>query len=176
MRNCRNAHIEIDDPSDAATYERARRLANLAMWTVALQRRRLKTNEPEDGEFIFRRWADFQFLIMALVRLRRATSLAAKVPALTVTMRKALTNFDAALPTLKSMRDIAEHFDDYAMDRGRDRTISRTAIEVGVIGNSVFQWLGRELNADTAASAAQQLFKDIQQAQSLVAREGDVGP
>ena len=90
-------------------------------------------------------------------------------------MRKALTNFDAALPALKSMRDIAEHFDDYAIDRGRDSKISRKALEVGVIGNSVFRWLSSEINADTAVSVAQQLFKDIQQAQSLIANEGSVG-
>lgn len=142
------------------------------MWTIALQKRRLKTNEPEDSEFIFRRWADFQFLIVALTRLRRATTLAAKVPALTSAMQNALTKFDTALPALKNMRDIAEHFDDYAMDRGRDSTVSCKSLEVGIIGNSVFQWLGHELNADTAVSAAQRLFKDIQQAQSLVAREG----
>ena len=86
--------------------------------------------------------------------------------------QNALTKFDTALLALKNMRDIAEHFDDYAMDRGRDSTVSRKSLEVGIIGNSVFQWLGHELNADTAVSAAQRLFKDIQQAQSLVAREG----
>ena len=155
--------------SDAATYERARRLANLSMWTVALQRRRLNTDEPEDREFIFRKWTDFQFLIVALTRLRRATILAAKVPALTGAMQHALTNFDAALPMLKSMRDVAEHLDDYAIDKGRDVSISRESLEVGVVGDSLFQWLGHELNADTALSAAQQLFRDIQQAQSLVA-------
>ena len=93
--------------------------------------RGLKTSEPEDGEFIFRRWADFHFLIVALTRLRRATTLAAKVPTLTSAMQNALTNFDAALPTLKKMRDIAEHFDDYATDRGRDSSISRGTLEVG---------------------------------------------
>jgi len=162
----------VNGPSDADTYERARRLANLATWTVVLQRRRLKTNEPEDREFIFRRWADFQFLIVALTRLRRATTLAAKVPALKSAMQNALTNFDTALPALKNMRDIAEHFDDYAMDRGRDSSVSRESLEVGVIGDSVFQWLGHELNADMAVSAAQRLFTDIQQAEQLVAREG----
>ena len=61
-------------PSPAATYERARRLANIAVWTAQLQRRRLATDEPEDSEFLFRRWADFQFLIVALTRVRRAGS------------------------------------------------------------------------------------------------------
>lgn len=171
MRNRKGAPKCDNGPSGAATYERARRLANLAMWTVSLQRRRLKTNEPEDGEFLFRRWADFQFLIMALMRLRRAGSLAAKVPTIKAEIQTANANFDAALPILKHMRDIAEHFDDYAMDRGRDSSISRESLEVGVVGDSVLQWLDHELNADVALAAAKQLFKDIQQAQSLTVRE-----
>jgi hypothetical protein len=60
MRNQTSTENQSGIPSHAATYERARRLANLAVWTVALQKRRLKTNEPEDAEFLFRRWADFQ--------------------------------------------------------------------------------------------------------------------
>lgn len=168
MRDRKDVPKHGKGPSNAATYERARRLANLAMWTVSLQRRRLKTNEPEDGQFLFRRWADFQFLIVALTRLRRATILAAKVPPLADAMQNALTNFDNTLPMLKHMRDISEHFDDYAMDRGRDPSVSRKSLEVGVIGDSVFQWLDHELDADIAVSAAQRLFKDIQQAQSLM--------
>jgi hypothetical protein len=174
MRNRRGAREQVNAPSHAATYERARRLANLAMWTVALQRRRLKTHEPEDGEFLFRRWADFQFLIVALTRLRRAATLAATVPTVKSAIRIALASFDAALPTLKNMRDIAEHFDDYALDRGRDPSISRKSLEVGVVGDSVFQWLGHQLDADAAVTAARQLFKAIQHAQSLVARQGDL--
>jgi len=104
----------MNAPTHAATYERARRLANLAVSTVVLQRRRLKTHEPEDGEFLFRRWSDFQFLIVALVRLRRAAILATKVPPLGSTMKVAIADFDATLPMLKDMRDIAEHFDEYA--------------------------------------------------------------
>lgn len=49
----------------AAIYERARRLANISLWAVDLQCRRLKSTEPEDTEFIFRKWADFDFLIVS---------------------------------------------------------------------------------------------------------------
>src|SRR5438876_156473 len=130
MHDQRKVRIHGDSPSHGATYERARRLANLARWTVALQRRRLKTDEPEDGEFLFRRWADFQFLIVALTRLRRAATLAAKVPTLPNTIKGALANFDFALPTLKNMRDIAEHFDDYALNRCRDSNIVVRALKL----------------------------------------------
>lgn len=102
------------DPAE--TYERARRLGNLALWTVDLQRRRINSDVPEDNKFILRRWSDFDFLVVALIRLRRAAQLAAKVPQIRAKMDAALKKFDVALPHLKKMRDVAEHIDDYALD------------------------------------------------------------
>jgi len=104
-------------PSAAATYERARRLADVAIWSIELQCRRLEAVEPEDAEFVLRKWADFDLLIVALTRLRRATALAAKIPQLRASLEKALEQFDKALPDLKKMRDVAEHVDDYGADR-----------------------------------------------------------
>src|SRR6185503_12268591 len=48
-------------PSDAAILERASSLASEAMWTFAMQIRRLRSKEPEDKEFSLRWWADLQF-------------------------------------------------------------------------------------------------------------------
>jgi len=155
-----------DAPSPAATYERACRLANVAVWMAALQRRRLTTDEPEDGEFLFRRWADFQFFIITLTRVRRAASLAAKLPMISDDIQKAIKIFDSKLPMLKNMRDVAEHFDDYAVDKGRVKSISRKALEVGAIDNTVFEWLGYKLDADRALKAARQLFKSMLHAKS----------
>jgi hypothetical protein len=67
-------------PSEAATLERAFSLVNEAMHTVALQRRRLATEEPEDRDFPMRRWADWEFFISALWRLRRRAQIAAGPP------------------------------------------------------------------------------------------------
>jgi hypothetical protein len=41
------------DELDAATLERAKSLSNQACFTVALQRRRLRSAEPEDGHIPF---------------------------------------------------------------------------------------------------------------------------
>ncbi len=71
----------MDTPSPAATIERAHSLANEAIHMVALQRRRLQSEEPEDEIFVFRRWADFQFFIVSLRRLRQAALLAAHLKA-----------------------------------------------------------------------------------------------
>jgi hypothetical protein len=158
----------MDKPSHFATYERARRLANIELYTVALQRRRLRTKEPEDGEFLFRRWADFHFLVVALVRLRRAAELAAEIPKIKNEIRLALHKFDAAVPDLKKLRDVAEHFDDYALDRGRLTNINRRQLEVAVIGSTKLSWLDGEFDADEAFNAGQHLFDAIKQAKATL--------
>ena len=93
-------------------------------------------------------------------------------------MTAALSEFDDALPMLKDVRDIAEHFDEYARDegdlnrkakaKGSELAVSRKGLEVGVVRDTTFQWLDHELNADLALSAARRLFKAIQSVQSAV--------
>jgi hypothetical protein len=152
----------------ASTYERARRLANNAVWTIHLQCRRLTSIEPEDGQFLFRKWADFGFLIVALSRLRRAAALATRAPEVQSRITDALALFDAALPHLKTMRDVAEHIDDYARDRGRRTEINRRQLEVSEmsIDGTTFIWLGGSLNIEDASTAADNLFSEIKEAAS----------
>jgi len=138
------------------------------MWTLQLQRRRLKTSEPEDDGFVFRLWADFEFFIVALTRLRRAAVLASKVPAINAAVTTALSDFDLALPMVKNMRDIAEHFDDYAIGKGRLSGINPMSLETGVISDTVFRWMGRELNADVALDAGEKLFTAIQRCNTIL--------
>src|SRR5579863_2105238 len=154
-------------PSEAAIYERARRLADMSVRTVALQYRRVKTKEPEDSEFFLRRWTDFLFLIGALTRCRRAAKLASQVGSIKAEMEAALRAFDNSLPSLKTMRDTAEHIDDYALERGQKREISRMSLEVGVVGSSKFEWLGLSLDADKALESAQRLYSTIKSAKIL---------
>jgi hypothetical protein len=85
--------------------------------------------------------ADFQFFIVALTRLRRAAALAGKLPRIAEDMRKAIAEFDAAVPMLSDMRNVAEHFDDYALDKGRNKGIKRGALEVGAFSDKEFEWL-----------------------------------
>lgn len=151
-------------PSDAATYERARRLANLALWTVALQRRRLDSTEPEDKEFPLRMWMDFHFFVVALSRLRRSVALALKIGALKSKMKDALWDFDLSLPHLKIMRDVAEHIDDYAIDAGRIPTISRKSLEISSRNGGTWQWLGFATNTESAFVAAIRLFDALKSA------------
>lgn len=163
-------------PSPSETYRRARRLANISLWTVQLQCRRLRAKEPEDSEFLFRRWTDFQFLIIALTRLRRAAVLAARVSSINADIQVAITAFDLALPSLKRMRDVAEHFDEYAVDEGRRQDIRRRSLEVAIVGEDTLTWLddgsseplSLTLNIDEAFRAGSALFRAIRDAQSVL--------
>jgi hypothetical protein len=164
-----------DGPDGAATYERARRLANQALWTIDLQRRRLNSDEPDDDQFVLRKWSDFHFLVVALTRLRRAVALAAKCPRLIGQIGTALETFDAALPHLKKMRDVAEHIDDYAVDDGKDRSVSRKSLEVGSCAGATWQWLGFYTDVDHALSASITLFEALKDCAPLIKEGCDRG-
>lgn len=156
----------MDTPSDAATIERAHSLANEAIHMVALQRRRLQSEEPEDETFIFRRWADFQFFIVSLRRLRQAALLAARPTAGKAAIESAISEFDDSLPDLRKMRNVGEHVDEYAVERGRDRSVSRRALQVGTFNATTLEWLGERLDADEALAAAERLYGAIKDARS----------
>lgn len=151
----------MDEPSDAATAERARSLADEAVHMVALQRRRLQSDEPEDETFMFRRWADFQFLIISLRRLRLAALLAERPETNRAVIEKAISEFDEALPDLQTMRNVGEHIDEYAIEKGRDRNVDRRALQAGSLGKVTLDWLGVRLDADAALAAAEALHRAI---------------
>jgi hypothetical protein len=156
---------------DTATIlERVRSLANEAMFTVALQYRRLNTVEPEDEMFVMRWWADLQFMILALCRLRRAMKIACKVPAVAEDIKAALGNFDDALPHLSSLRNVGEHIDEYAVDSSsrHDKTVSREQIQVGTWDGIVYEWLGARLKMHDALIAAEELIGALQTAMKKV--------
>jgi hypothetical protein len=95
-------------PTATELLERSRRLASESMRAIALQLRRFEGSEPEDAEWLFRRWMDFQFLVVALWRLRMVAVIAASA-------------FDQELPDLKTMRHVSQHLDDYATDHPTKR-------------------------------------------------------
>jgi hypothetical protein len=96
---------------DAVILERAVRLANIEMKTVALQLRRIRGVEPEDDDFVFRRLADIRFFIISLNRLRTTATIGYNVSHTKIrcSIIKAVGEFDKALPGLKKLRNIGEH-------------------------------------------------------------------
>lgn len=162
----------MDVQTDAALLGRACRIANEAVHAVALQHRRLRSAEPEDNTFVMRWWADLQFLIVALRRLRRAGELAAHSPAATAVIQDALKDFDQALPSLATMRNIGEHLDAYALDspKRHDKSIDRRQLEVGSWDGTTLHWLVKqdgsdhELDIDVALSAAGRFYDALRRA------------
>ncbi|AIC17178.1 hypothetical protein [Nitrososphaera viennensis] len=160
--------------NDAVILERSKRLANHAIWTVTLQYRRMRTNEPEDSKFMLRWWADLQFFILSLHRLRTAVKIALNVSDITISTRMAVAieEFDKAIPDLKKLRDIGEHIDAYAVDNPKRHRpeVNRRQLEVGSWNGTVYEWLGIKLNVDEANTAAQKLFKTLLSAYRNFAR------
>lgn len=171
-------------PSDAEIIERSRSLCSEACYAIALQCRRLRSVEPEDEAFVFRWWADLQFLIVMLRRLQRAAELATRVSSVAPEVRNAIAVFEAALPGLSTMRNVGEHVDEYASgeaierskkwnsrhpDREPKMVISHRQVQVGSWNGTVFSWLSDEgdsdqwleLDIDVARRAADELFRVI---------------
>lgn len=153
------------EPSAASTFERALSFASEACYTILLQHRRLRTVEPEDDVFLFRWWADLQFMIVALRRLRRAVELASSVSRIESELRQAIAEFDQSLPHITRMRNVEEHIDDYALDSSRRRYkgITRQNLQVGTWDGITFTWLDGKLNVDDARHAAEVLFERLRE-------------
>jgi len=149
----------MTNQSDAAILERAKSLSSRAIFTIALQHHRLRTEEPEDNVFIFQFQADLEFLIVALRRLRRAAGLAARVEFVEPALRTAIDDFDKALPNLVKMRNVSEHFDDYTMDGQwrRHRDVQPGQLQVFSWDGTEYEWLDGSFNIDIACVAARRL-------------------
>ncbi|HXJ18984.1 MAG TPA: hypothetical protein VMT03_02035 [Polyangia bacterium] len=150
-----------DDRPDAAVSDRALSLANEAMFTVDLQVRRVRGHEPEDEVFVLRWWADLQFLIVALRRLRRAAQLGLHgLEETRAAIDGAIKAFDEDLPDLTVMRNVGEHIDDYARGRGRHREVRPGGLQVGGFDGTTFRWLNREPTIDEAEGPDRELNID----------------
>jgi len=150
---------------DAMILERSKRLANLAIWTVTLQWRRIRSSEPEDKEFMLRWWADLQFFVLSLYRLRTAVKIAINVSdsKISANIKDAIKEFDKTIPDLKKLRDIGEHIDAYTIDdpKRHRQEVDRKQLEVGSWDGTTYEWLGVKLSVDDAQLAAKELFKTL---------------
>ena len=59
------------------------------------------------------------------------------------------------------MRDVAEHIDDYATNKGKNKSIDRSSLEVFVHDSKSVHWLGFYLDIEHASNAANILFAAI---------------
>jgi hypothetical protein len=149
-------------------------LASNALYAVDLQLRRIRGAEPEDDEFLFRKWMDIQFLISTLWRIRLAAAAAAKRLPDDAFIAAAIESFDLQVPHLKGMRDVGQHLDDYATDSpkrrvrrvGESRPVGRRQLEVGGWSDDQFHWLGMTLDFGKARMAGMELYGTLRAARS----------
>lgn len=168
---CHNASmtIQVDDlPSPAVIVERL--CTEATTWTnaVALQagridrRHRKRYLEPAEAEALE---VDLHFLLVALVRLRRCVSrLGSRVPELQPLLSGHLTRFDAVAPWLSKLRNVSEHIDEYNLDDGWDKSVSRRQVQNWYMDSSaggtlIWGWLGERLDVAAAEQAALALYR-----------------
>lgn len=158
------------DMNNRIKLERAFSLANETMFTISLQCTRATEDlsiDPESNEFIMKWWADLLFLILAISRLRKIMEIAKKIPEISQKVNHAILKFDEKLPYLSRLRNVIEHIDEYAIDQGHDKIISRKDLQVGLLDGEVFEWLNVKLNINSAQAASKELFSALQQCKNM---------
>jgi len=64
------------------------------------------------------------------------------------------------------MRNVGEHVDDYALDRGRHKEVNRKMLQVSQWDGTTYHWLNHELNVDVAFKAAFELYSAVRAAKN----------
>ncbi len=153
-----------------AVYEDARMLANFYVHAVAMQISRVRQEVSVSDQFVMRPFVDFEFLLVALVRLRRAACAIRKVPVAREAMQQAIKEYSDRLLALKNLRNITEHYDDYLLERERiykaDQSDPRAkTIRSGLLTKTMSQesieWMKCSMNLNEIMAAAEALFEEI---------------
>jgi hypothetical protein len=148
--------------SQREQYDRALRLTEQQVVAVTLQVHRLHAFWTAPDRRFAESRADFEFLVSALRRLRRAAALAASIPGLAEEMGKALADFDAALPMVRRLRNISEHLDEHVFGP------NWWELEYASRGPASFRWLGEEVSFDAAQAASVALLGHLRRCADLV--------
>jgi hypothetical protein len=171
----REAYHDNRIPSVGQTLGRSARLASNSIFAIRLQLTRLHTSRivatsDDVDDTIMQRWADSEFLIIALWRLRTIARITASIGSVRDNMTAAIEKFDQQLPDLQMMRHVSQHLDDYAIDHptrrrqrkpGSQALIGRRLLEVAGFENDEFHWLRGRLNFADAETAANALYSEI---------------
>lgn len=156
---------------DIARYERAKSMANFYIWAVKLQIDRLNAEYDASDDFVLKPIADFEFLMTAIVRFRRAADLAKSVAAIKTNIETGISEFDEAIP-IREIRNIQEHFDDYANGTGRNPSRNnehtQRGLQVHAFQEGGVEWLGQLVKYDDCIAACERLLERIQKARVTV--------
>ncbi len=161
------AEIQANPITDGALIDRMNTEATRWVNAVHMQYRRVSkplVDADNSGEGIWRQEIALHFLLVALTRLRRAVGITTRVSQLQVTLVNRIIEFDASVPYLSRLRNVAEHFDDYTVGRGREAQVmrfelQRWGMEHDPDGHLIWIWLGERLHISEAYSAAKILYQ-----------------
>ena len=158
----------LDPPSEGVILERLRTEATTWINAVHLQATRLdrrhSKTDMEDVD-VTAIEVDLHFLLVALVRLQRCIArIGETVPGLHDTIARRARLFEDEIPSLRMLRNVSEHSDDYNLDAGHDRSVSRRQVQTWALdtnddGGVIWRWLGESLDVRRSQEAAVALYR-----------------
>ena len=161
------AQAQLRPITNHALVERMRSESTTWINAAYMEHRRAKHPlvDPESaGDEAWRQEIDLHFLLVALTRLRRAVGLVTRVEELRERLVDHLIQFDRNVPSLRTLRNVAEHFDDYTVGSGRVTQVKRHQLQAWSLVDDadrglVWRWLDHEFAIDLAIQAATQLYR-----------------
>jgi hypothetical protein len=137
-----------------------------------MQHYRIAVELPEDERFFagagFRKEVDLNLLLVLLIRLQRATELAARLLDDDY-LRLAIKDFETRLPVSR-MRNVGEHVDDYIDGKGHAQppvlpaSLGTRRWGESSSGGITFTWAGTSIDLDEAKTSAEELYKALHKA------------
>lgn len=134
-------------PRDGHILEVSKNQANQWIKAMELSRRRVLDQAADDlfGEAVERVEVEIHFFLVALLRFYRSLVLALSTLPTNPQLESRVTKFHEYLGIKRTMRNVGEHFDDYLVGRGRDRSIETGSLHVWSLElsheNARFDWL-----------------------------------
>jgi enolase len=135
---------------------------------------RLVHNLPEDNMFrfghkTFRDDIDFHCFLISCRQLERAIRMGCEIWDDTkekIKLKKILSTFKKETPYLNSLRNTYEHFDDYLMQKGRNKSIDTAGLRVYSVNYDIGKeyekdWLGYKVNTKQVVKTADTLYHNF---------------
>jgi hypothetical protein len=158
----------LDPPSEGVIFERLRTESTIWINAVHLQVTRIDRRHAQkymELEDITAVEVDLHFLLVALVRLQRCVNrVGANIPGLSASLDQRASIFEREIPSLRKLRNVSEHIDEYNLDAGRNRSVSRRQVQTWAFdtnddGGLVWRWLGETLDVRRSQEAAVALYR-----------------
>lgn len=160
----------LEPPSEPIVLERLRTEATLWINAVHLQAARIGRRHAEqypEPDEITAVEVDLHFFLVALVRLQRCVSrVGLNIPVLFKSLDRLVSTFDSQVPSLRKLRNVSEHIDEYNLDEGHDSSVSRREVQTWAMGTSedgglIWHWLGEAFDVRRAHEAATVFYREF---------------